>query len=176
MKKLGLVFFVLLLAVSLFAQGSKSPVMDAVRQSLARQQKDLEAAVEEMPADKYNSKPTPAQMSFGHLAMHIAEANNLLCSRVGDVEEPKQGKEKISDTDPKDKLVSAVKDSFAFCNKALSKTDDSKLNGEVKLFGGRTATRAAAAIILTSAWADHYAMAAQYLRSAGLLPPSAKKD
>src|SRR5690348_9679415 len=56
----------LLFPALMFAQGSKSPVMDAVRQSLAGQQKDIEAAVDEMPADKYGSRPTPDQMTFGH--------------------------------------------------------------------------------------------------------------
>jgi uncharacterized damage-inducible protein DinB len=174
MKRVSVLLCSLLFPALMFAQGSKSPVMDAVRQSLAGQQKDIEAAVDEMPADKYGSRPTPDQMTFGHLVLHIAEANSLLCSRVGDVEEPKQGAEP-KETDSKDKLVSTLKDSFTFCNKALASVDDSKLGGEVKIFGGRTVTKARAAIILTSSWADHYAMAAQYLRSAGLLPPSAKK-
>ena len=51
---------------------SKSPVMDAVRHALARQQKNLVAAAEEMPADKYSFHPTPPQMSFATLIGHIA--------------------------------------------------------------------------------------------------------
>jgi hypothetical protein len=42
------------------------------------------------------------------------------------------------------------------------------------LFGGRTGPRAAAMIALTNDFADHYAMAAIYLRLNGLLPPTAK--
>jgi hypothetical protein len=36
-------------------------------------------------------------------------------------------------------------------------------------------TRAFVALVLSSSWADHYAMAAMYLRLNGLTPPSAKK-
>jgi len=48
------------------------------------------------------------------------------------------------------------------------------MGDEVALWGGRKATRAAALIALTNDWADHYAMAAIYLRLNGLLPPTAK--
>jgi putative salt-induced outer membrane protein YdiY len=53
--------------------------------------------------------------------------------------------------------------------------DDSKLGDQVKIFGGREASKATAAIALTNDWADHYAMAAMYLRLNGMLPPTAKK-
>ena len=53
-----------------------NPVVSTVRQMEARQSKNLIAAAEEMPADKYGYKPTPQQISFGHLVMHIAGSNN----------------------------------------------------------------------------------------------------
>jgi len=149
----------------------KSPVMDAVRHVLARQQKNLVAAAEEMPADKYSFHPTPPQMSFATLIGHIAESNNLLCSRIGNVEQPKDADANAS----KEKLTPALKKSFDFCNEALAKVDDSKLGDQVKIFGGREASKATAAIALTNDWADHYAMAAMYLRLNGMLPPTAKK-
>lgn len=152
---------------------SKNPVMDAVRHALARQQKNLVAAAEEMPADKYSFHPTPPQMSFATLIGHIAESNNLLCSRIGDVEQPKDAE--VKENSSKEKLVPALKKSFDFCNEALAKVDDSKLGDQVKIFGGREASKATAAIALTNDWADHYAMAAMYLRLNGMLPPTAKK-
>jgi uncharacterized damage-inducible protein DinB len=160
---------------ALYGQQSQNPVMDSVRQTLERQQKSLVAAAEAMPPDKYNFRPTSQQMTFGALVAHTVESNNVLCSRIGDLEEPKQGEAKLKETDPKDKLLSALENSFKFCTKALSKADDSKLGAQVKVFGGRQVSRAAAAISLTNGWADHYGMAAMYLRLNGLLPPTAKK-
>jgi uncharacterized damage-inducible protein DinB len=154
-------------------ESAKSPVMDAVRHVLARQQKNLVAAAQEMPADKYSFHPTPPQMSFATLIGHIAESNNLLCSRIGNVEQPKDAEAKESDS--KEKLTPALNKSFDFCNEALAKVDDSKLGDQVKIFGGREASKATAAIALTNDWADHYAMAAMYLRLNGMLPPTAKK-
>jgi len=164
---------VLGLCTAVYPQESKSPVMDAVRQTLERQHKNLVGAAEEMPADKYSFHPPAPQMSFSTLVMHIAESNNLLCSRISDVDEPKLAE--LKDSAPKDKLVEALKSSFDFCTSTLAKVDDSKLGAQVKVWGGREVSKAAAAIALTNDWADHYAMAAMYLRLNGLLPPTAKK-
>jgi uncharacterized damage-inducible protein DinB len=166
----------LLLPGAVFAQGSqsgKNPVSDAVRSSLERASKNMVAAAEEMPADKYSFHPTPAQMTFGHLVVHMAGSNNFLCSKISGTPAPTS--EKLSDTDPKDKLVSALKASFDFCTQSLANVDDSNLGEQLTLFGSRTTTRAGAMIALTSDFADHYSTAASYLRANDLLPPSAQK-
>ncbi len=134
---------------------------------------DIIAAVEEMPADKFNYKPTPDQMTFGHLVTHIIESNNALCGKAAAVAAPKV--EEAKESDPKDKLVAALKSSFDFCSDALAKMDDSKLGEMTEGFGGQQVSRARIALILTGGWADHYGMAAMYLRLNGLTPPTAKK-
>src|SRR5579872_2906303 len=63
------------------ASPSKNPVTETVRDISARQQKNLIAAVEEMPADKFGYSPTPAQMTFGHLVLHMMMSNIELCSK-----------------------------------------------------------------------------------------------
>ena len=173
MKKVFALVAMLLCSAAGFAQDTKNPVSSAVREIVARQQKNLVAAAEEMPADKYDYKATPQQMSFAHLTIHVTETNNLLCSKVADVPEPKAAEPK--DTDGKDKLVAAMKSSFDFCSSALAKVDDSKLGDELELFGGHKGTRAMAMFIITNALADHYSVAAMYLRLNGMLPPSAQK-
>jgi uncharacterized damage-inducible protein DinB len=155
-----------------FAQ-AKNPVADVVRQILPRRQKNLIAAAEQMPADKYSFKPTPQQMTFGKLILHVIESNNFLCAKAGDTEEPKSPN--LKETDDKEKLVAALKASFDFCTTALAKVEDSKLADSVELFGGQKATRAFALFAITNDWADHYAAAAQYLRLNGMLPPTAQK-
>jgi uncharacterized damage-inducible protein DinB len=161
-----------LLATTLAFSQEKNPVTTVVREILPRQEKNLVAAVEEMPADKFSYKPTAQQMTFGHLVLHIVESNNHLCSKIGDV--PQSKTTALKESDSKDKLVAALKDSFDFCSSALSKVDDSKLGDEVELFGGRKGPRAFALIALTNDWADHYSSAAMYLRLSGLLPPTAQ--
>ncbi len=163
----------LLFAVTGAVAQEKNPVTSVVKEILPHQQKNLVAAAEEMPADKYAYKPTEQQMTFGHLVLHIIGANNHLCSTIGGV--PAPSSPGLKETDEKDKLVSALKASFDFCNTALAKVDDSKLSDQVELFGGRKGPRAFALIALTNDWADHYSAAAMYLRLNGMLPPTAQK-
>lgn len=164
---------IIFLAASLSAQQTKNPVTSVVKEILPRQQKNIVAAVEEMPPDKFGYKPTPGQMSFGHLVLHIIETNNHLCSKAADAPAPKT--EELKESDSKEKLVSALKASFDFCSSALAKTDDSKLGDNLEVFPGRPGPRAFAFIALASSWADHYGTAAMYLRLNGLQPPTAQK-
>jgi len=154
-----------------FAQ-AKRPAADALRQMLDGREKNTVAAFEEMPAAKFEFKPTPDQMTFGHLAAHIAEGNYYFCANTGGVPQPKT--EELKGTEGKEKLVAAVKASFEFCHTALASADDSKMSEDIKWFDGKPRARAWAFLGLAASWADHYGMAAMYLRQNGLTPPTAK--
>jgi hypothetical protein len=171
--KRPLVVFVLLATAIAFAQANKNPVTSVVKEILPRQQKNLVAAAEEMPADKFGFRPTPQQMTFGNLVLHIIQSNSYLCAKIGEVPEAKSPG--LKEADGKNRLVAALKASFDFCSTTLSKVDDSKLGDTVELFGGRQGPRAFALIALTNDWADHYSAAAIYLRLNGLLPPTAQE-
>jgi uncharacterized damage-inducible protein DinB len=176
MKTIVIATLVLAFAPAVVAQtttpNTSNPVVSTVRQLEERQSKNLIGAAEEMPADKYSYHPTPEQMTFAHLLIHVAEANNGMCVRIAG-DQPRETK--LSETDSKDVLTKAVRDSFAYCEQVLAKADDSTLGQEVAFSGGRTGTRAAALIYLVTGWADHYSAAAIYLRLNNLLPPSAQK-
>ena len=150
---------------------TKNPVTDTVREISSRQQKNLIAAVAEMPADKFGWSPTPAQMTFGHLVLHMTMSNIELCSKAASMPTPPL--RPAPETD-KDRLLANLTRSFQYCEAALNKVDDSKLGDSVELYGGKQATVAFALIALTSDWADHYSAAAIYLRLNGLLPPTAQ--
>ena len=165
---------IVLLSASALGQQTKSPVSDVLRTMLAGREKTTIAAFEAMPADKFGYKPTPEQMTFGHLAAHIVSSNYYFCANVGDVAQPKT--DEVKETDGKDKLVAAMKASFEFCHSALGKADDAKMNENITWFDGKPRTRAWAFMGLPSSWADHYGMAAMYLRLNGLVPPTAKPE
>ena len=154
------------------AQSSSSPVADAFRDNASRIGKNLVAAAETMPADKYSFKPTPAQMSFGQIVVHLSEGNDYLCGAIGGEKAPTRSK--IAATDSKEALIARLKETFAFCDQALAKLDDSKLSEQLPFFGGHTRSRAAIMTVTTGDWADHYSQSAIYLRMNGELPPTAK--
>ncbi len=153
---------------------STSPVADALRQMQQRFGRILVAAAEAMPAEKYNYRPTPAQMSFAQIQVHLAnEGNDQLCSKTAGVPAPQRSA--VDSTMTKDQLVARLRETFQFCEQAFAKLDDSKLNEPIQLFGPNPFTRAAAILITVGDWADHYSQEANYLRLNGILPPTAQR-
>ncbi len=154
------------------ASAQASPLAAAFRSNAAMMGKNLIAAAEVMPADKYSFKPTPAQMSYADIVMHLAGGNDALCALIAGTTAPTRTK--ISASAGKDALVARLKETFAFCDKSLAGLDDSKLGESLTLWGDKT-TRAQAELETTGDWADHYSQMAIYLRLNGQLPPTAKK-
>jgi uncharacterized damage-inducible protein DinB len=163
---------ILLMLLLPIIASAQNPVSDALRSALIDRAKNTIAAAEEMPADKYSYKPTPAQQPYEHWVSHAAQANYVFCSRLADVPPPEVG---VKEGDPKDKLVAALKQSFDYCSTQLPKLQDSQLAAEITLMRNRKMTKGAAVLELSADWADHYAQMATYLRLNGLLPPTAKK-
>ncbi|HEY2856380.1 MAG TPA: DinB family protein [Gemmatimonadaceae bacterium] len=156
-----------------FAFAQANPVADAFRQNYQQVSKNLIAAAEEQPADKYMFAPTPPQMSFAHVMTHLADGNDYLCGAIGGMKAPTRSK--VDTTAGKEALVARLRETFAFCDQVLASLDDSKLGEKIPFFGGRPMTRAGIMTITTGDWADHYSQLANYLRLNGLVPPSAQK-
>jgi uncharacterized damage-inducible protein DinB len=178
MKRLGLVMvWLLATGAACVAQDAApagpvaNPVTTTVKSQLTRYEKNMVAAADSMPAEKYSFKPTPEMNSFGHVVMHIAQSNYFLCAKISGQAAPDV---KLADTDGKDKLVAGLKASFEFCGTVLAGVDDSKLSDPLTLFGNRQTSRAGALITLSDDWYDHYGAQAVYLRLNGILPPTAQ--
>ncbi|MEA2706319.1 MAG: hypothetical protein QOH22_1107 [Gemmatimonadaceae bacterium] len=150
-----------------------NPVADAFRDNYKEQAKNLIAAAEEFPADKFSYKPTPAQMSFGDIVIHLSQGNDYLCGSIGGVKAPTRTK--VDHDDAKPALLARLRETFAFCDQALAPLTDANLSEQLPFFGGRKLSRAAVMTLTTGDWADHYSQWAIYMRLNGLLPPTAKK-
>lgn len=180
-RAIKLVFAILFLAIPAFPQQAAAPtakpetnpISNHLREDVADNAKNMVAAAEEMPNDKYSFRPTPQQMTFGHLIVHATMGNFFFCSSISGMPRPDM---KIAEADGKDKLVAALKSSYDFCTSSLAKVDDSNLGDILPLFGGRTVSRGGMMMLVSAECSDHYAMAAMYLRLNGLLPPTAKKE
>lgn len=158
------------LLLPLFFTTQTSPVADAFRANVKRVAKRLILSAEEMPAEKYAYKPTKAQMTFGEVVAHLAEENDELCSVIGGQPAPKRPA--MAATDTKAHLVARLEETFAFCDQALAKLDDSRLGQPIG--AGDSESLALVLINAVGHYADHYSQAAIYLRLNGLLPPTAK--
>jgi len=163
----------LLLLPRVSSAQQSNPVADAFRDYAKQSAKNLIAAAEEFPADKYSYKPTPAQMSVADIVIHLAQGNDYLCGTIGGMKAPTRNK--VAATDTKETLMSRLRETFAFCDQALASVSDSNLGESLPFFGGRSMSRAAIMTLTTGDWADHYSQYANYLRLNGMLPPTAKK-
>ncbi len=149
-----------------------NPLTATVTKILNDNAKNLIAAADEMPADKYGFTPSPDIRTFGAVVAHVAQVNNMVC---GMLSKPAAMPDKLADTDPKDKLVSGLKASMDTCSAAFAKLTDANLTEMIPAFGGRQMTRLAVALIVTNDLVDHYAGMAIYLRMNKVLPPTAQK-
>src|SRR5258707_10507811 len=105
---------------------STAPVADALRQMAQRFARNLIAAAEAMPAEKYSYRPTPAQMSFAQIQVHLAnEGNDILCGKTAGVDVPQRPA--MDTTNTKEQLVARLRETFQFCEQSFAKLDDTKL-------------------------------------------------
>jgi uncharacterized damage-inducible protein DinB len=155
------------------AEATANPVVWSAKMLYQRDAKNIVAAAEQMPADKYSYHPTADQWTFGKLVSHVAQSNGGLCGALSGM--PAPAALHVSDTASKEELVAALKASFDFCGTALDGLTDAKLGEPVTMFH-RTMPRATALVALPSDLADHYSQMAAYLRLNGMLPPSAQRS
>lgn len=171
------IYSVALAALVLLPRVSSSqqtnPVSDAFRDYAKSSAKNLIAAADAFPADKYAYKPTPAQMSVGDIVVHLAQGNDYLCGTIGGMKAPERTK--VAATDSKESLMARLRETFTFCDQALASLTDANLGEELPFFGGRKMTRAAIMTLTTGDWADHYSQYANYLRLNGMLPPTSRR-
>ncbi len=174
-------FPALLAAQAPSAAAQANPIVTAFRGRIVASHRNIAQAFDSIPASKFDYKPTPAQLTIGYIAQHIASDSYLFCNNFGamkatipakDTETPDSLKAKW----PKDELVAKLKASFAFCAQAMDQLEDGKLGDEVTMtFGGQSRKTTRVSMVLGHALdlADHYSQLANYMRLNGMVPPSA---
>jgi hypothetical protein len=163
-------------------QPPANPVTTAFRGRILTLHRNLAQAFDSIPADKFSYKPTPAQLTIGYVAQHLANDNYFFCGTFGDMKPTRPADEtstpdSVKATWPKDKLVASLKESFTFCANALNQLDDTKLPDQVGIAAPNGTTRqvirAGMALGHALDLADHYSQLANYMRLNGMLPPTA---
>lgn len=153
------------------AAPSTNPVTDAFRMQTARYARIIPAAADLMPAEKYSYKPTPEQMSFGDIVVHLIEANDGLCGLVAGTKAPARAK--VTAASAKDSLVAQLKSSFDFCTTSFASLTDATLGQQQSMFG-MNGNKAFWLFVNIGDWSDHYSQFANYMRLNGVLPPTAR--
>ena len=163
------------------AAPSANPITAAFRTRISALHRNIAQAFDSIPESKFAYKPTPAQLSIGFIAQHIANDDYFFCNNFGAMKGTRAAEDtatadSVKATWPKAKLVTRLKESFAFCDQAIAQLDDAKLAESVTVtFGGNSRTVARAGMVLGHAidLADHYSLLANYIRLNNILPPTA---
>ena len=163
-------------------QPPANPITTVIRQRTMAYQQRLAQAFDSIPEGLLGYKPTPAQLTIGYIAQHLADDNYFYCNQFGAMKAQRAAEETTTPDSvkakwPKDKLVSQLKQSFKFCEDALGQLDDAKLAEQMTQTSAngqsRTVTRAGAAIGHLTDMVDHYSQLANYMRLNNMLPPTA---
>jgi len=185
MNSLRLAIAGLALPVALAAQQpatpQANPMTAAFKARIATFHHNIAQAFDSPPESKFGYKPTPAQLTFGYIAQHLAGDSYFYCSNFGALKptiDPKDTStpDSVKATWPKAELVSKLKASFAFCEQAIEQVTDATLPDPISVtYGGaeRKSTRVNMVLLHALDLADHYSQIANYMRLNGMLPPSA---
>jgi uncharacterized damage-inducible protein DinB len=128
-------------------------------------------SAEKMPEENYSFKPTESVRSFGQVLGHVADAQYLFCSKALGENNPglKIEQTKTSKAD----LIAALKDAFAYCDKAYDSMTDASASQTVKMFNSDLPKPA----VLTANnmhSVEHYGNIITYLRLKNIVPPSSE--
>src|SRR5712671_7760987 len=158
-----------------------NPITTSFRNRISALHRNIAQAFDSIPESKFSYKPTPAQLSIGFIAQHIADDDYFFCNNFGAMKGTRPAEDtttadSVKATWPKAKLVASLKNSFAFCDQALNQLDDAKLGEGVTItFGANSRIVARGGMVLGHALdlADHYSQLANYMRLNNLIPPTA---
>ena len=126
-------------------------------------------AAEVMPEEGYSFKPVDTVRTFGQILGHIADSQYLFSSKVLGEKSPAPQVEKTKAT--KAELIAALKEAFAYTDKAFDGMTDASAAEMVKLMGG-DAPKLGVLTTNSLHTVEHYGNLITYLRMKGLVPPT----
>ena len=128
-------------------------------------------SADKMPEEHYSFKPTDAVRSYGQILGHVADAQYLFCSvALGkNNPAPKIEQTKTSKAD----LIAALKDAFAYCDKAYDAMNDASATEVVPLFGGDT-PKLGVLTVNSIHSVEHYGNLVTYMRLKNIVTPTSE--
>jgi uncharacterized damage-inducible protein DinB len=168
---------ILALAVPAFAQ---TTVKDALIKHWKTSSEFTIAVANTMPAESYNFRPNPEEMSFGQLMAHISLANLGACANASGMTRPALPPKIAAWTKDAQKIevdketaTSFMQDTFDFCTKAVASMTPERLDS-IEGPAARNPTGFEWLWSYFTHTAHHRAQAEVYLRVKGIKPPDYK--
>jgi hypothetical protein len=160
-RRMAAAFSILVFAVALNAQNTLTTT--GTQRYFTGIRKNLEAAADVMPPEKYSFRLTDGQMTFAEWLNHSTERNYLDCATLKGETAPAAAKPSPALKEKAD-VMKALKESFAYCAAALETIDDAKVLSSPQM------TYSFLHILVHNN--EIYGNIAGYLRASGIVPPS----
>lgn len=133
----------------------------------------LLSSAQKMPEESYGFKPTEAVRSFGQIVGHVTDSQYAFCSTALGEKAPARDVEKTRTS--KADLIAALKDAFAYCDKAYDAMTDASATEMTKLMG-RDTPKLGALTMNSLHSVEHYGNLVTYLRMKNIVPPSSDPE
>lgn len=171
-----------LLTAAANAQDTAPSVASVVDGEIGSIEKQIVAAAEAMPEDKYSFSPENINIqgadyktvrSFALQVKHVGASNYAIWSPLAGEKFPQDylGGDGPKSLTTKAQIIQFVKDSFALGHKAAATlTADNMLEKP----GNSKSTRLRLAVFAVTHAADHYGQMVEYLRMNGIVPPASR--
>lgn len=134
------------------------------------------AVAEAMPAESYDFKPNPEELSFGQLMVHIATQNSDSCATATGTKPslsmPSSIAELPATETDKQTAIKFLTISFDKCAKDLDAMPPEQWNKEVYKFRGQPVLASEALWYTFTHMAHHRGQAEVYLRAKNIKPPA----
>ncbi len=147
-----------------------NPLTEAFRSHYQTVRLNFIETAEVMPAEHYDFRSTPAQRSFSGWIAHTAMLNYNSCARMQGVPRPQT--DHLDNLAGKEVLQAVLRESFEFCDTALKQMNDKRALTELQT-GERMTYPVQVMFGLLSSLNLHYGNLVGYLRTRGIVPPSA---
>lgn len=181
MHRRMVLFLLVLMTASLAAQTTPAPAatpapassnyLDEILKEHDDLEKKLVGLAQAVPQEKYSWRPAEGVRSIAEVYAHLTAANYAFTRNLG--VRPPAGLDlrNIEKTmTEKEKIVAALKQSFADARNGIKNTPASDLDKMVKLFGNDSSVRNVLLILCTHN-SEHLGQSIAYARSVGVVPP-----
>jgi uncharacterized damage-inducible protein DinB len=168
------IVFLCLLAPAAAAFAEDKPATDGPLAAHAKMvyggmKKILLRSAEVMPEEHYGFRPAESVRTFGQIVGHVADSQYVFCSGVLGEKKPTVKIEKT--TTSKAELIVALKDAFAYCDRAYDGLTDASATAMVKHMGADT-PKLGALTVNTVHTVEHYGNLVTYMRMKNIVPPT----
>jgi uncharacterized damage-inducible protein DinB len=171
MRALRRTLLICLLAPAAVALAQGNPLSDYNKTVYGGVKGLLLRSAEIMPEESYGFRPAEAVRTFGQLIGHVADAQYTICSIALGEKGPAPNVEKTKTS--KADLIVALKEAFAYCDRAYDSMTDAAGSRMVNLFGS-DAPRLGVLTVNNLHNFEHYGNLVTYLRLKSIVPPTSE--